>query len=281
MYNYKNMLVTVDIYENYLPLLKEAQAFAKTQQAKLHCVYVMPSITSSIPYAYDFQKSVETEAISVLAKIKQDLGCESALLQGPSSPKICDYAKSIAADLIICGSHGRHGVGLLLGSTANGILHSAHCDVLTIRLNNEGKTVVSSNYRNIVMATDLKADSKKVAELAKSLAQNYQARLHLVHAITYVAATAAAYYPEIEADLKKEAEFNMLQLSKELNVDLLNTEIHVGPPKQVILKAVEHNKAELIIIGSHGKSAFTSALLGSTANAVLHGANCNILVVRI
>ncbi len=52
------------------------------------------------------------------------------------SPKreITDYAQAINADLIVLGSHGRHGLGLLLGSTANGVLHLARCDVLAVRV---------------------------------------------------------------------------------------------------------------------------------------------------
>ena len=43
-------------------------------------------------------------------------------------------AHQIAADLIVVGSHGRHGIALLLGSTANGVLHGAPCDVLAVRV---------------------------------------------------------------------------------------------------------------------------------------------------
>jgi universal stress protein A len=37
-------------------------------------------------------------------------------------------------DLVVVGSHGRHGLSLLLGSTANGVLHGAGCDVLAVRV---------------------------------------------------------------------------------------------------------------------------------------------------
>ena len=53
---------------------------------------------------------------------------------GAPAPQIVDSAKDLGVDLIVVGSHGKHGLGLLLGSTANGILHHAHCDVLTIRI---------------------------------------------------------------------------------------------------------------------------------------------------
>ncbi len=53
---------------------------------------------------------------------------------GPPKREITDYANDIGADLIVMGSHGRHGLGLLLGSTANGVLHVAKCDVLAVRV---------------------------------------------------------------------------------------------------------------------------------------------------
>jgi universal stress protein A len=56
---------------------------------------------------------------------------------GPTKTKILKTAEEVGADLIICGSHGRHGLSLLLGSTANAILHGAKCDVLTVRLPEE------------------------------------------------------------------------------------------------------------------------------------------------
>lgn len=54
---------------------------------------------------------------------------------GRPSTEIRAHAERVDADLIVIGSHGRHGVsGLLLGSTANGVLHGAPCDVLTVRI---------------------------------------------------------------------------------------------------------------------------------------------------
>lgn len=47
---------------------------------------------------------------------------------------ILEEAERINADLIIVGSHGRHGIRVILGSTANGVLHGAKCDALAVRL---------------------------------------------------------------------------------------------------------------------------------------------------
>ena len=53
---------------------------------------------------------------------------------GSPKTEIVRVANENKVDLIIVGSHGRHGLALLLGSTANGVLHHATCDVLAVRL---------------------------------------------------------------------------------------------------------------------------------------------------
>ncbi len=56
------------------------------------------------------------------------------ICSGSAKLEITRFAEQIGADLIVVGSHGRHGLGLLLGSTANGVLHYAKCDVLAVRV---------------------------------------------------------------------------------------------------------------------------------------------------
>ena len=51
--------------------------------------------------------------------------------------EIHSKAEEIGADLIVVGSHGRYGLALLMGSTANGVLHGATCDVLAVRVGKE------------------------------------------------------------------------------------------------------------------------------------------------
>ena len=56
------------------------------------------------------------------------------LEMGSTKLEIVATAEEQHVDLIVLGSHGRHGLALLLGSTANGVLHHAKCDVLAVRL---------------------------------------------------------------------------------------------------------------------------------------------------
>jgi universal stress protein A len=56
------------------------------------------------------------------------------VVSGHTESEIHRIAKEQQVDLIVVGSHGRHGLALLLGSTANGVLHGAKCDVLAVRV---------------------------------------------------------------------------------------------------------------------------------------------------
>jgi len=56
------------------------------------------------------------------------------VLQGSTKREILNIAEDEAIDLIVIGSHGREGLQLLLGSTANAVLHGAPCDVLAVRV---------------------------------------------------------------------------------------------------------------------------------------------------
>ncbi len=100
------------------------------------------SLCLVICYAYlgneDIEGQLIEEARQAIEKLGTELNVDKANLYievGPhQNQNFKNRRRSRAADLIICGSHGRHGLSLLLGSTANAILHGAKCDVLTVRL---------------------------------------------------------------------------------------------------------------------------------------------------
>ncbi|BBI51861.1 hypothetical protein HORIV_42820 [Vreelandella olivaria] len=58
---------------------------------------------------------------------------------GMPDTEIHRFAEEHDVDLIVVGSHGRHGFALLLGSTSTGVLHGAQCDVLAVRVGKKGE----------------------------------------------------------------------------------------------------------------------------------------------
>jgi universal stress protein A len=284
MKNYHHLLLAVDIYENDHFLLEEALKLAEHHHGKLSVVHVVPHLVSSAPYAYDFQNAVlehaQKELVALKAKYKFN-DDQVLMREGRPCDEIIKLAGEIKADLIVCGSHGKHGLGLLLGSTANGILHQSPVDVLTIRVDKSGQRLRPLPYKDIVLAIELHEDNQAIMDAATDLADYFKAQLHVIHVVGDV--SALGYYPAIEIDLKSNAEAELKELiqSSKLKVKPEHVHVKVGFPKQEILDLATEVQAGLVVMGSHGRKALASAILGSTANAVLHGAKSDVMVVRI
>lgn len=143
-------------------------------------------------------------------------------------------------------------------------------------------------YQHVLFATDLSKDAQRVGERAKDIAQKYGARLSLIHVVEDVNISLGGGYellpvlPELPDEaLLQEARVALGQLAQQLGLDAADKWVVNAPStKEGILGAVQDHGADLIVVGSHGRHGL-ALLLGSTANAVLHGAPCDVLAVRI
>lgn len=140
---YKNILFATDLADDTEYLIEKVRAVRGLTGAKLHLIHVVEPLPG-YSYAYlgieDIEGQLMDESRQSIVKLGERLNvnAESQFVEvGPTKTKILKIADELNADLIICGSHGRHGLSLLLGSTANAILHGAKCDVLTVRLPEE------------------------------------------------------------------------------------------------------------------------------------------------
>ena len=140
---YTHLLAGLDLSPNEsLQVAQKAVELAKLHNAKLSLLHVIEPVTFA--YAGDIpmdltetQLALEEQAEKRLASFTQQIGYEvshSKIVIGQTAAELRETAASLGADLIIVGSHGRHGLALLLGSTASDVLHGAKCDVLAIRV---------------------------------------------------------------------------------------------------------------------------------------------------
>ena len=142
MGEYKHILVGVDLTVESRDVSKKACTLRNACDCRFSCVHVIEPL--SLAYGGDIpmdlstiQEQIQDTAKSHLAEFAKTLGIEEAdrhLIFGRPETEIHTLANEIGADLIVVGSHGRHGLALLLGSTANGVLHGAPCDVLAVRV---------------------------------------------------------------------------------------------------------------------------------------------------
>ncbi len=141
---YKHILLATDFSECCDDVSAKAKTMAENSSAKLSIVHIvdyLPSIDSLygpvIPAEIDLTEQLLSSAKEQVASKANNLNIpndQQWVELGSPKYEIVRIAEENQVDLIVLGSHGRHGLGLLLGSTANGVLHHAKCDVLAIRL---------------------------------------------------------------------------------------------------------------------------------------------------
>jgi len=137
-------------------------------------------------------------------------------------------------------------------------------------------------YTTILYAADFDEVGENAAKKAALLAKENNAKLHMVHVIEPIPAYAypgLASFSNIEASIKQQAEKSLLEMSEQVGVDKDCAHLALGSTKHEVLRLADELSADLILVGSHGKHGM-QLILGSTATAILHGAHCDVLVVR-
>jgi len=142
---YNKILVAVDLSNDSLKVI-EAAARLAGDTAKLHLVHVVEPVAAAYSmdiYAVNISE-LQQEAINFaeerLAKLGNKINAKEDhihTLLGAPAPEVRSLAEEIGADVIVIGSHGHSGWKILLGSTANKVLHGATCDVLTVHVGDE------------------------------------------------------------------------------------------------------------------------------------------------
>lgn len=146
MNHYKHILLAVDFSEHGKQVSSKALDMASRNQAQLSLIHVVENLPITdaaygpIPFDVDLTQEWLEASKQRLEKIGDELNVPTErqwLEMGSAKLEIVRIAEENNVDLIIVGSHGRHGLALLLGSTANGVLHHAKCDVLAVRLKDD------------------------------------------------------------------------------------------------------------------------------------------------
>lgn len=143
---YHHVMAAVDLSEESGEVLDRARLLADQHRARMSLCSVVKPLThvygglDMMAYTQagvTFEEQALEQArtrLGELAQRYQVAAADAHVSLGSPATQVVETAKAIDADLIVIGSHGKHGLGLLLGSTANGVLHQAACDVLTVRI---------------------------------------------------------------------------------------------------------------------------------------------------
>lgn len=279
---FKNILFPTDFSPASEHALPCALAIARLYDAKVfvtHAVAPEPPLAiplEPVPMDLDplwqdarskMNRFLETDCV-------RDTAREGILEQGDLWRVLNDVIDRHSIDLIILGSHGRHGVKkLVLGSVAEQIFRRANCPVMTVGPN---VTMNHIDIRHVVFATDFSPGSLKALPYALSLAEENQAHVTLAHFIPLV--------PMLQQEEVREQSLKRLrQLVPPDAADWCEPESFVGFdfPAEGILQLAAGRNADLIIMGVHSRAARTSAHLPwAIAYEVVCHAHCPVVTVR-
>jgi universal stress protein A len=139
-------------------------------------------------------------------------------------------------------------------------------------------------YRRILLIVDLSEDSRAIGARAQALAGACGASLSLLHVVEYVPVEplGETLLPavEMEAELVRRAEDRLATLARELGLEAAPRRVATGNTLREILDAAESEHVDLIVTGSRERHGLAN-LLNLTEDAILHGAPCDVLAVRV
>jgi nucleotide-binding universal stress UspA family protein len=288
----RRILVAHDFSGHADAALRRAVAVARAAGAKLHLVHACAlAIGGVAPYDVavpgavweairagaaerleEIRRGVEADGVPATAEVSLQLPSEAVLAA----------AEKLGADLIALGTRGRTGLAhLALGSVAERIVRYAPCPVLAVKEDDAG-----GPPRRILAATDFSGPADGAVELAATLARQFGAELHLVHAYYIPLSAMAPYDIEIPDTLIREgreaARKRLGAAADDLRGRGISATAHLeeGPACPAIVERARALGADLVVIGTHGYTGLRHALLGSVAERTLRLAPCAVLAVK-
>jgi len=283
MGKYRKILVAVDSSESSKNALHQAFKLANEEKCWITVTSVVPPYEGEIEIlgVKDIRASLRKPCDDALAEVEKIARTERMLVktvceEGEIHERIVDLADAENCDVIVMGRRGiRRIERALIGSVTARVIGHTQRDVLVV----PNGTVVG--WKKIVLATDGSKFSEVAAKKAISFAQSYGGELRVV-SVADVPAEFYAEAPKAVEDLVRKAKGFVADVKKQAEAAGIRTETFVGEAEafEAITNLAKEQKADMIIIGSHGRTGLRRLLMGSVAEKVIGYAPCPVLVVK-
>jgi len=264
----------------------------KTKLYVLHTIEKFPHeykhLLSDAAHA-DMKQKLEGEAMGkIKAMLPAELLDDGSVIPivrfGKPFMEIIQIAEEKKVDLLAVGTKGKAGVDrVILGSVAERIARKAGCPVMVVR----GKKYVG--FKRIIVPVDLSDCSRIALEYAVATAKAHKSKLTILHVYeeSFVEPYVNAANSEEEAGeiIKEIEQVNETKYDEFLKtVDLSGVEyeklLKKGIPAFDIVEIAREQQANLIVMGTHGRSGIRHILIGSTAEEVVRTVHCDIIIVK-
>jgi nucleotide-binding universal stress UspA family protein len=277
----QRILFATDFSAASMQAMPYATAIAGKFNSKLFLVHVVPpedyaSGCKSLEEAAEMAcRDAKAKLDSVLQSAScRDIVCETEVGSGDIWLGLSEFMRRYAIGLLVMGTVGRHGAKkVFLGSVAEEAMRESRCPALTV--GPQIKAPPTTDFQQILYATDFSDDSLAGLPYALSLAEKYASRLALVHALEGLSES-----PYLDGRM---ATVHLCELVPSgLPARVPEVIVEMGSPANVIIEAAEKVAADLIVIGARGAGSLArlASHFGSVAHKIVCRAPCPVLTVR-
>ena len=297
MLHIRRVVCPVDFSPISKRALDHAAVIARWYEAELAVLHVIPFM----PTIFGFPAAVDTAAVAAadadavipeltafVAEAAAKVSATQTMVRsGSPAVEILRHAVEAEADLLVLGTHGRTGFErFMVGSVTEKVLRKAPCPVLTVPPHCEGQPE-RPVFERILCGADFSEAAGRAAGYALSLAQEANGRLTLLHVVDWMPDKNLAKYPDFDPAAYREAVTREARRQLE---DLVPAEarnwcepdlrISCGKPYRELLRVAAEDRADLIVLGAHGRGPIDRMLFGSTTQHIVRQALCPVLTVR-
>jgi nucleotide-binding universal stress UspA family protein len=286
MITIKKILCPIDFFPASDAAVNYATGLAENYDAAIHLVHVVTPVASSIyEYAIDIaeiMKSLEErsaqEMNKLAAKVKEaGVAVETELCLGDVYDEIRRTIDVAKPDLVVMGTHGRRGVERwFMGSTTEKLLR--HSPVPLVTISAAGEKSGAPRFRRILVTTDFSDGTPDALAHAFSVAQENESEVTLLHVVHDVSADVSGKYRNSLIEGVRNQLASLVPAEARNWCDVV-TRVEIGEPYRTILRTLENEKFDLLVMNIHGKGMLDRALLGSTAERVVRAASCPVMLI--
>ena len=285
---FQNILFATDFSDAAEKAVPYINKIAQHYQSHLVAFHVRPPVVTPMtrsatwPLELEFANTVDQQHRTRMLELFHGTPTDVVIVEGDLHSCLEAAIKGQAIDLVVIGTRGRTGLSkLFLGSVAEEIFRRVPCPVLTVGPHSTPASGAPEGFREILYATDLSPDSERVARYAVSLAQEFQARLTLLHVVPEPKGGGDTdSWSYVNASCKQ----LLRQLVPSEAEDWCKPEYFVerGDPAERILDLATLRHADLVVIGAHETSPYgaTTHLGMAIAHKVVSHAACPVLIIR-
>jgi nucleotide-binding universal stress UspA family protein len=294
----KRVLCPVDLSELSIHALAYAGSIAEWYRSDLTVLHVVPTfdpmevrgaLFDPVQFVYPMTpEQIEERLRDAVRAAGVTLdGARVAARAGEPTDVILREVLATEADLVVMATHGRRGWDrLMLGSVAEKVLRSARCPVLTVPPS-DAHTPARMALSAVLCPVDFSPTAQHAVEFAMDVANRAKASVTFLHVVEWLAdedprGTSHFAVPEFRRYLMQDAreQLEALVARQPCLERGIAVEVAAGRAHRQIARIASEMKADLIVLGAHGRGGPPLAPLGSTTEQVVRAAPCPVLTVH-